>query len=141
MIPNYIKFIFTNEGINIPNLIVYFILNVKNKNNYTIGPLITNERGEITLTKGQLESTINQYNMEYPMDYAGSMDSCIGIDILVESYEELRNRLLALQEFYPQNAPSLKKAIKVCMNKNYRIYRKIKFPIIDRNVFVNVEDD
>ena len=100
MIPSYIKFIFSNEGVNIPNLIVYFILNVKNKNDYTIGPLITNERGEITLSKGQLESTINQYNMEYPMDYAGSLDSCIGIDILVESYEELRNRLLALQEFY-----------------------------------------
>lgn len=141
MIPSYIKFIFSNEGVNIPNLIVYFILNVKNKNDYTIGPLITNERGEITLTKGQLESIINQYNMDSPMDYAGSLDSCIGIDILVESYEELRNRLLALQEFYPQNALSLKNAIKVCMNKNYRIYRKFKFPIIDRNVFVNVEDD
>ena len=141
MIPSYIKFIFSNEGLNIQNLIFYFILNFKNKNDYTIGPLITNERGEITLSKGQLESTINQYNMEYPMDYAGSLDSCIGIDILVESYEELRNRLLALQEFYPQNALSLKNAIKVCMNKNYRIYRKIKFPIIDRNVFVNVEDN
>ena len=42
MIPSYIKFIFSNEGVNIPNLIVYFILNVKNKNDYTIGPLITN---------------------------------------------------------------------------------------------------
>lgn len=141
MIPSYVKFIFSNEGVSIPNLIVYFILNVKNKNNYTIGPLITNERGEITLTKGQLERTINQYNMEYPMDYAGSLDLCIGIDILVESHDELRNRLLALQEFYPQNALSLKDAIKVCMNKDYKVYRKVKFPIIDRTVFVNVESN
>lgn len=139
MIPTYINFIFSHEGINIPNLIVYLSLNVKNKNNYTIGPLITNEKGEITLTKKQVESTMNQYNLDFPMDYAGSLDSCIGIDILVESYEELKNRLLALQEFYPQNALLLKNAIKTCTNKNFRVYKKIQFPIIDKDVFVNTD--
>lgn len=45
MIPQYINFIFSHKGKNIPNLIVYLSLNVKDKNNYTIGPLITNEIG------------------------------------------------------------------------------------------------
>lgn len=79
------------------------------------------------MTKEQVENTMNQYNLNFPMDYVGSLDSCTGIDIVVEYYEELKNRILVLQEFYPQNALLLKNAIKTCTNKNFRVQKKSNF--------------
>ena len=54
-VPDQIRFLFKNaEGVA-QHLIVYFTFRSKVKNNYTIGPKVTDSNGEIVVTRQSVE--------------------------------------------------------------------------------------
>ena len=68
-----IKLHFIQNGYSIKNLLVTIILRVKIKNDYYIGPLITNDIGIIEVTQDELETEINKIQADFIMDYAASI--------------------------------------------------------------------
>jgi len=117
--PNEINFIFTSNNKPVKNLLVYFILLANKKNNYTIGPLKTDEKGAIKITRLIMVDTIKNEMTNYPMDYSSPLEDCKGIELLVETLNELKKEVKQLSEFYPQEANKLESLILTCSNFNY----------------------
>ena len=46
------------------------------KNNYTVGPLISNGRGEVEFTRAECEFAIKRTQEMFIMDYQGDLESC-----------------------------------------------------------------
>jgi c-di-GMP-related signal transduction protein len=140
MVPKQIEFLFRNKNNNvIPRVIAYFVLISENKNNYSIGPLISDERGVINLTKELIENTIYQSQIDFPMDYSGNLNSCTHLEVLIETKKELERRSIVLKEFYPENASLLDQAIAVCNNENMSFNSKYLLPIKDKEVTVDIQ--
>lgn len=118
--PSKLIFKFTSDSKLVSNLLVYFVLLSKIKNNFTIGPLTTNKNGEIPITHEIMIEAIENAKSEYPMDYDGTSEDCIGIEIIVETINELNNRIDRLSEFYPNEATLLDKLIQKCSNLKYK---------------------
>lgn len=112
-----IKFIC--DGKLVSNLLVYFILLSETKNNFSIGPFITNKNGEIELTHKIMTETIENAKADYPMDYSGTLDDCMGVEVVVETVNELRSRINRGKEFYPNEATVLEELIQKCSNSKY----------------------
>ena len=117
--PTKLNFKFLCENKVIPNLLILPVLLSKVKNNFSIGPLITNKDGEICIKHKALSEIIENSKIDYPMDYYGTLDDCTGLEIVVETIEELMIRVNNLKEFYPQKAKELQKLIQKCTNKEY----------------------
>ena len=80
--------------------------------------------------------TIESAKAEYPMDYSGTLDDCLGIEIVVETINELRTRIERGREFYPDKADELQELVKKCENRKYHgervIYKQpIKFELAE----------
>gem|GEM_PF-828198 len=138
MLPKEIEFIFKYENSTaISKLIVFFVLISEKKNNYSIGPLISNEEGKIILTKKQVENTISQNQIDFPMDYSGGLNNCTDLEILIDTKKELARKAFTLKEFYPENALLLEQAIASCNNESISFDRKYSLPIKDERFFIN----
>lgn len=131
------RFVCNNTPIS--NLLVYAVLLTKLKNNYTIGPLITNKNGEIRIARDVMLKIVESAKADYPMDYAGTLDDCSGLKIIVETINELKTRIKRSRKFYPDEANELKKLIKNCENRKYKgkrvVYQwPIKFELKEVNL-------
>ena len=131
------KFICDNKLIS--NLLVYVVLLSKLKNNFTIGYFITNRNGEIRIAKGFMLKAIETAKADYPMDYCGTLDDCSGIEIVVETINELKIQIERGREFYPDKANELQKLVQKCKNRKYNgesfVYKQpIKFKLSEVNI-------
>lgn len=128
------KFICDNKLIS--NLLVYVVLLSKLKNSFTLGPLITNKSGEIRIARDVMLKAVERAKADYPMDYSGTLDDCSGIEIVVETINELKTRIERGREFYPDKANELKELVKKCENRKYNgervVYKQpIKFELVE----------
>jgi hypothetical protein len=112
-----IKFISDDELVS--NLLVYIKLLSGLKNNFTIGPIITNDDGTIQITSKMMMETIEHSKAEAPMDYSGSLEDCIGLEVVVETLNDLSNQIIRGREFYPDEAAMLEKMMRKCSNSKY----------------------
>ena len=117
--PSKLIFKFTRDGKLISNLLIYIVLLAKLKNNFTIGPLTTDENGEIRITHKIMKEAIENAKADYPMDYSGTLDDCMGVEVIVETMNELRSRFNRGREFYPKEAAILEELTRKCSNSKY----------------------
>jgi hypothetical protein len=110
---------FKSDNNYVENLIVYVVLLSKLKNDFTIGPLFTNDKGEIQITNEDMRATIENAKKAFPMDYNGTLEDCEGLAVIVETIDELSKRILVGREFYPNEAHKLEEQIKNCSNGKY----------------------
>jgi len=136
--PEKMKFLFENASGYISGLIVFFILRSKIKNNFTIGPLVTDQNGEIILTKHLVEDTITLSKTEYPMDYGGDLCNCDLLAILVENKNQLEERIARLNEFYPENASALREILNDATNDKISVFKEIKMPVKNKEFHIKV---
>jgi hypothetical protein len=118
ILPEKLTFHFRdNLGNIISNLIVYFELPVKKKNSYSIGPLKTDKKGIIKLSKNDILLNVNDSLKDYPMDYSTSVEGLSNsIVINIYSIEELTNMSAAVAKFYPETSKKLNNLLKKCSN-------------------------
>lgn len=139
--PIELNFMFTSKGKPIADLLINFILLANKKNNYTIGPLKTNERGVIKITHSIMVETIKNEMTNYPMDYSSLLEDCKGIELIVETIEELKKKVEHLSEFYPQETKILENLISTCSNFKYRgMHIVYELPINPELIQIELEE-
>lgn len=138
-IPKKIRFLFEDTSGLIPYLIVFFIFRSKKKNSFTVGPIVTDKKGEIALSRQSVESVISMSKIESPMDYDGGLEDCDLLSVLVENRSELEDRVARLNAFYPDNASTLRTLLESATNDKAHLYQEIELPIEDEKIIVRVD--
>ncbi|MCP5210982.1 MAG: hypothetical protein H6998_08680 [Hahellaceae bacterium] len=138
ILPNQLRFIFKGSNGLIEGLIVYFIFYSNIKNNFTIGPLMSNERGEIILSEELVKEVISNSKNDFPMDYDGGIEDCYKLEVVVESKKELKDRVVRLEEFYPENALSLQQLLGTCSNDRTSLNQEITLPLEEETFNISV---
>jgi hypothetical protein len=115
------------------NIILYIEIIAKKKSNYGIGPFITNNKGEVYLTKIEIEKEINNALETYIMDYSSRLEDCQQqIEIDVCTISDLDKILLNLKRYFPENAVLLQRLLAKSNNKKV-VGRKDRFEVIPVN--------
>ncbi len=137
--PNKIVIHFLNKKNDVSRLIVYCILSSSLKNNFAMGPLRTNENGEIKLLKEQLLNIIKTEKKEYPMDYSGELNDCYGIKIIIEDKDRLEKRLNRLKHFYPKEAEELKSHLVDSSNSKFLSFEaNFNLPFPNKGIIIEL---
>ena len=129
VIPEKLIFVVEESNQALQGSIVYFVFHSSSKNDFTIGPKVTGNKGEVTLTKRAVEEVITRSQRDFPMDYAGGLSECNALSIVRESKGELKKRIARLKEFYPESAASLEGLVRFCTNGVESACKKIQLPI------------
>lgn len=142
--PEEITFVFTISGQPAPSVLIYASILSTIKNDYSIGPLLSDENGKVVLKASSLRDVIANEKRDYPMDYDGDLDDCNGFEIVVESLSDLKERFNRLRIYYPMAAENLSGKINICKNTRLTTFKKrwqlpiqhntlvIELPTIDR---------
>ena len=121
------------------HLIVYVHVISGQTNDFVIGPLMSNNRGEIVLQEEEIAEEMQQMMKDSPMDYPGLTNSMQTIGFQVDTVEELSDRLAKLIEYYPEEAEHLKEISKECSNAHYRsTCVEFDLPIADECLLIAV---
>lgn len=67
----------SDTGKAVPTVALVLALRPRRKNDYCVGPIITDESGHSEFTRGACERTIDRAKEMFVMDYAGDLESCI----------------------------------------------------------------
>lgn len=109
-----------NNGQAVCGLLVFILLKSKLKNDFGVDPLVTDDSGTITLLRSELVRSIEASKAEYPMDYDGSLEDCIKLEVIVEDKAELKDRVARLEQYYPDNAKQISRLMTKCVNAKFR---------------------
>lgn len=137
--PEKIHLKFRSGKIPLSDLIIFVVLITKVKNSFSIGPLVTDRQGGVFLSKDYLMKSIFNVKKEYPMDYKGDIEDCYGFKVIIESYDELMQRLERLREFYPVTAKNLEDKIRRSSNAKYFSYQHTwTIPLDDNEIEIEL---
>jgi hypothetical protein len=88
---------------------ILLVLFAARKNDYSVGPLITNENGQVEFTRAECESAIKQAQEAFVMDYHGDLESCrplIEVRLHLPEYiEKMLQNYKTFPEFWGQGFP------------------------------------
>ena len=134
-----IKLHFIQNGYSIKNLLVTIILRVQIKNDYYIGPLITNDIGIIEVTQDELETEINKIQADFIMDYAASIHDCVNIEIKIEDILDLEKKVKNLKNWDSDKAYELQEKIKNSVNSQYEKLHMNLGLEFQKPIYINVK--
>jgi len=78
-------------GLPAEGVAIVLVLFAKEKNNYTVGPLISNANGEVKFTREECEFSVKRSQEMFLMDYQGDLDSCLPkIEVSLHPPEHLK---------------------------------------------------
>lgn len=66
----------TRTGLPVRDVAIVLVLFANQKNNYSVGPLISNVGGEVSFTRAECEFAIQRAQEMFIMDYQGDLESC-----------------------------------------------------------------
>jgi len=134
-----IKLHFIQNGYSIKNILVTIILRVKIKNDYYIGPLITNDIGIIEVTQDELETEINKIQADFIMDYAASIHDCVNVEIKIEDILDLEKKVKNLKNWDSDKAYELQEKIKNSVNSQYEKLHMNLGLEFQKPIYINVK--
>lgn len=115
-----LKFVSSITKMPIAGLIVLVILKAKEKNDYSLVPLLTDKNGELNIFKQDAIKIITKAQIEAPMDYAGTLEDVTSLKIVVENDQALRERYQRILKYYPEDAQFLSRLISSATNSTVR---------------------
>lgn len=71
-----IEFVDVQSSHPIKNLVIFFTLFAKEKNNYTIGPFLSNKEGRCIIVRDKVKQDIKSSQSMYVMDYKSQLEEC-----------------------------------------------------------------
>lgn len=73
---------------------IVLVLFASRKNDYSVGPLIANEDGQVEFTRAECEAAIKRAQEMFVMDYSGDLASCRPfIEVRLHSPEQINTML------------------------------------------------
>jgi hypothetical protein len=129
----------TKQGVE--NLLFYVLILAERKNDYALGPFLTDRRGEVTLSKEQVLQAIQKAQQEFAMDYADDLEQCKDlISVIIDNKDVLHERLNRLNKYYPEAAERLRTLLKKAANSNVKsIEKEIEITLSTESVEIEVE--
>ena len=99
----------SDTGLPVKGVAIILVLFAKHKNNYNVGPLITDETGRVEFTRAECEFTIQREQEAFVMDYQGNLENCrpvIEVRIhLPEHIETMLQNYKTSPDFWGQGRP------------------------------------
>lgn len=78
-IPDILNITVVDEGSEpVPNVAIVLVLFASIKNDYYVGPVITDHEGSVRITRADCQDAITRAQHMFLMDYAGTLESCRG---------------------------------------------------------------
>jgi hypothetical protein len=115
------------------NILIYVIIKVQNKNNFTLGPFLSDQNGECFLTREFVFAEMKKTVEIFPMDYSAELKNILNvIDIQIDSKETIEKRILTLSEFYPESSIELKAKYGISFNRQLNNDFKVQKEITQR---------
>ena len=76
--PDTLTVLVRDEGAGLPakDVAVVLVLFAAHKNDYSVGPLISDENGHVEFTRAECEFAIKRAQEMFLMDYSGNLGSC-----------------------------------------------------------------
>lgn len=125
VLPKNIEFLFINKRHQIQSdLIVFFILKVPRKNDYYIRSK-TDKDGRINLERGMISYQISRNMKDFPMDYSSTLEECTIMEIRIETKEELENKIISMENYYPEEALLFKNEMNACRNNQMNFFVQV----------------
>lgn len=116
--PDHICISILSNGKPLAKVLFYVIVISKQKNNYTLGPFLTDDLGKFNLLKELVIKEINIAMAEFPMDYSSSLEDCTNtIVIEIDGKESIDKSIRNLLKYYPINANELISAYENSINR------------------------
>ncbi len=112
------------DGNPVPNIVLLLTAMVGRKNDYGIGPKLTDEEGRAAFLRSELEDKIRIEKQHFPMDYAAGIEDVYAIRIGAFLGTEI-GPLVRIREMWGQSIPEVKlsaemrTAIENSSNKDY----------------------
>lgn len=87
-------------GAPVTNVAIVLMFLAVNKNNYCVGPLIADERGQVQITRADCEAAIKRAQGMFVMDYSDSLESCRPlIEVLLQPPAQVQTMLQQYTQF------------------------------------------
>lgn len=132
-LPKYICISIISNGKPLTKVLFYIIIISKHKNNYTLGPFLTDDSGKYNLSKEIVIKEIDIAMTEFPMDYSSHLEDCTNnIVIVIEGKETIEKKIQSLLKYYPVNAKTLISVYENSINSTFVSDFKIEMQINDR---------
>lgn len=118
--PDHICISILSNGKPLAKVLFYVIVISKQKNNYTLGPFLTDDLGKFNLLKELVIKEINIAMTEFPMDYSSSLEDCTNtIVIEIDGKESIEKSIQNLLKYYPINANELISTYENSINRTF----------------------
>ena len=131
-----IKFAADVEGTIAANLIVYLVINMKVKNDFWLGPFVTDSAGMITLAGNALDRDVEETIDLGLMDYLPPTGRSATVSIVVPSRGELEEMVRRLVPVHAENASRLASLVRNCTNDDHeRVFPRIVESGLKRRLF------
>ena len=139
VLPKKIEFLFINKRHQIqPDLIVFFILKAPRKNDYYIRSK-TDKYGKINLERGMISYQISRNMKDFSMDYDSISEECTIMEIRIETKEELENKIISMENYYPEEALLFKNEMNTCRNNQMNFLFRCTLPIRNNRFIIELE--
>jgi hypothetical protein len=138
---NFVIKISSKSHSDVSNLIVNITIFADKKNNYGLDPMLTNELGEIHLTKELFKRKIKLSKESFIMDFSSDLENCKQeIEIKINSITNLNKIVSSINKYFPQEAKNLDHLISKANNNNINFKKVCEVTPIENSV-INVEID
>lgn len=127
-IPDILNITVVDEGSEpVPNVAIVLVLFASIKNDYYVGPVITDHKGSVRITRADCEEAIARAQHMFLMDYAGTLENCRGtLEVrlhLPQQIETMIQQYKSSPDFWGQafrEPASLFTALENVANSEYR---------------------
>jgi hypothetical protein len=102
-------------------------LKARERNNYPVGYFVTDKDGVVTLNRNHLQRVVQAAIADAPMDYGPGWEDCDHLVIELPDPLEVRRRLKALRDTYPERADELQKLMQRASNE--RVASSLSFSV------------
>ena len=125
--PKHITILIQSNGKPREGVLFHVVLAAKEKNDYTLGPFLSDSNGQFELTKDYVSKEISKMLSEFPMDYSSAIDEIKdSIIFQIDGKNTIEKRIQVLSKYYPDNAIELINKYELSINKQFVEDKSIK---------------
>lgn len=137
----FFRLVDSKTGEKIPNLAVSLILYAAKKNNYYVGPKISDKEGVVIFRKEDCLKEIESSKKVYLMDYTSSLEECLPkISVRIKPKNEIDitvKKLLSLKDIYKKYWDCSEQYLNALTSTNNSVYISKTYDFNETDIFIN----
>lgn len=130
-----------DNGLPAREVAITLVLFAARKNDYYVGPLIANERGQVEFTRSECEAAIKRAQQMFVMDYSGDLESCRPfIEVRLHAPEQIETMLHQYRQspdFWGQGFPDPVRVFAELQNVRNADYEQARITATEEQLISN----